>query len=846
MFRTSSARVCLALALACISFPVSAQSPSLGVLAQEAEARRASQRPSQSAAAEAEARKAAAARAPITARWKSEQEWIVSDVVSAIQNIAAAANGAREQGPTTARASPGPGQGATLEISDHIWAAAAYVPTARAAIVNRQAQCVPANDELIAALLDPTTQIIQRENVRVSAKLRADLRCPGAHEEAALLIGALALREAAGVFTDTRRLISRMTAHLAVADALRTEPASTRVRVLADAVQLTLIGRQKDALERLRALGPIDDSLDLLAWDRALRIRITEDWRLLQAPRRATLLEQLAWFRALTTRLGEEAALNRFDSLQEPIPVVDWGRMLLEDAYGAGVEGGNRFGQPTLVSELEDIGHVWQTFFNTQLTPEALVEALNREPQYGPAGANGIWAIDWGTWAATTQRHLLMEVNAIDTHLQDTLAVHGRGKDYRNGMRDTLGRLRLFPLLAVSFAGTRGQLKDTFAAAVQLARTRPELLTDWMWKCLIIKDPTAPASATWFYPYFPMGTLYDLDHRPYAAGSESRFAPEQIAAFRERAPYARGLAFEAARPLKEPTREQLTSIYGEQANYDLTMATALATVVLDQPSAYAQQYERISEMDPGQRIVLAEYLADRGDADAAVKQYEQWLETSDNEVKISNHGDWLLRRYFETGQQQKATSLADRAADTNSYLGLKAKADLLEWRGDLPGAELLLQRAVKRYEKTQPADLLAFYLRHGRKGQEVDRLVKAIFPSGMKRVTSADFRTAPVSGGKVTYAGEIGRRNDLLIDDVIVAVDGYVVTNDEQYDVVAAMSTSPTMRLFVWRKDRYREVSAQVRHGWVWGRVGDYEPASTAGPRPAPAATASGAAPSTR
>ena len=140
-------------------------------------------------------------------RWKSEQEWIVSDVVIAIQNIAAAANGAREQGPTTARASPGPGQGATLEISDHIWAAAAYVPTARAAIVNRQARRVPANDELIAALLDPTTRIIQRENVRVSAKLRADLRCPGAHEEAALLIGALALREAAGVFTDTRRLI---------------------------------------------------------------------------------------------------------------------------------------------------------------------------------------------------------------------------------------------------------------------------------------------------------------------------------------------------------------------------------------------------------------------------------------------------------------------------------------------------------------------------------------------------------------------------------------------------------------------------------------------------------------
>ena len=42
---------------------------------------------------------------------------------------------------------------------------------------------------------------------------------PEAHAEAALIVGTLALREAATVFNDPRRLISRMTAHLAVADA---------------------------------------------------------------------------------------------------------------------------------------------------------------------------------------------------------------------------------------------------------------------------------------------------------------------------------------------------------------------------------------------------------------------------------------------------------------------------------------------------------------------------------------------------------------------------------------------------------------------------------------------------
>jgi hypothetical protein len=90
--------------------------------------------------------------------------------------------------------------------------------------------------------------------------------------------------------------------------------------------------------------------------------------------------------------------------------------------------------------------------------------------------------------------------------------------------------------------------------------------------------------------------------------------------------------------------------------------------------------ERSSQMAPFQRLALAEYLVDRGETDAGVKQYEQWLETSGDEVGI------------------------------------------------------------------------------GRTGKEVDRLMAAIFPSGMKRVTSADFRTAPVRGAEVTDSGEIGQR----------------------------------------------------------------------------------------
>jgi hypothetical protein len=184
--------------------------------------------------------------------------------------------------------------------------------------------CRTVESPLIGALLEPSPETIHRENQCISARLKDDMRCADAHEEAALLVGSFALREAAGIFSDTRRLLSRMTAHLAVADALRSQaqpPKATvenrQVRMLADVVQLTLIGRQRTALNRLQALGTIGDDLDLQAWDRALRIRNTSDWRLLTQPRRATLFEPLSWFRAVHARVGEAAALARYDSLQD-------------------------------------------------------------------------------------------------------------------------------------------------------------------------------------------------------------------------------------------------------------------------------------------------------------------------------------------------------------------------------------------------------------------------------------------------------------------------------------------------------------------------------------------------
>jgi hypothetical protein len=840
VFRVRVAPVCLALALACVSFPVAAQRPSLGALSRDVEAgRRQTAPPAQPAPP------AAPAAAPVSGsvRWKSEQEWIVSDISSAIKNIAAAANGTRDGGPATARAAAGPGGAVTLAITDHIWAAPAYVPMAKAALGSQAVTCRAADEQpLIGALLDPTTVVLHRENIRISESLTRAPRCPGIHEEAALLIGSLALREAAGIFTDTRRLLSRMTAHLAVADALRGEAGRSRLRVLADTMQLTLIGREKDALDRLRALGDVEGNLDLQAWDRALRIRNTQDWRLLTAPRRATLFEQLTWFRAAMARLGEDGALARYDALEDPADVVDWGRVLLEPANGAGVDGGNRFGTATIAGELDDIARVWTTFFTGEPTQQKLFEALDEEPQYGPGGARGLWVLDWGTWAAASQRHLMMAINAYDTHLQRTLGLPDDAKEYRESVRTMFGGLRLFPLVAISFAGTPDQVRDSLLTAAQLARTRPDLFTDWMWKCLIMKEPTAPASANWFYPFFPMGTLFDVEHRPYAAHGRSRFTAAQIAEFRERAPYSRDLAFEAAKAVSAPTLASLAAVYGGMAEYDISFAEALSKQVYDNPAEYGRRLERMAQMEPGWRVRLAGYYADHARTADAVREYELWLATAQNEVMISNSIDWLLRHYFETGEIQKAATLADRAAGTGSYGGLMARASLHDWLGETADAERVLKTALDRYEMKKPYDLVSFQLRHGRTGPEVDRQRAVIFPTGMKRVTKASFRGKPRTGAVVEDAGETGRRNGLRSGDIVVAVDGIAVQDYWQYRVAADMRTDPAMRLIVWRADGYHELQTRLRFGWAWWRIHGYTAATPRAPgAPAAAAAASGA-----
>src|SRR5262249_40486623 len=109
---------------------------------------------------------------------------------------------------------------------------------------------------------------------------------------------------------------------------------------------------QRMALGRLQVLEAIPNlSPPVRAWNRALRMRNTEDWRVLADPLHATLLARLEYFTWVSGETGLSSGLEFLDKTDvEETP--DWGSRILTG--GVNVEAGQRFIPAGLTLVLND------------------------------------------------------------------------------------------------------------------------------------------------------------------------------------------------------------------------------------------------------------------------------------------------------------------------------------------------------------------------------------------------------------------------------------------------------------------------------------------------------------
>lgn len=753
---------------------------------------------------------------------RTETRWIADSVTAALIHMAPA--GKRSTLPAIRAGAP-------------VWDPATYAPLARVLFGNPAQDGNVSDHNARTPLLSPTTDILLRESSRLGSVLSRAPESAPAHESSALIVAALALQEPAGIFGDVRPELARITAHLAAADALRGTTEPTLDGVLARTVLLTLIGYQQAVLRELDRLAPRLTGPAERAWDLALRLRVTGNWRDYSVTAGSTLLERLEAARAIEDRLGNEAfeaALETLDTSGIPA----WDRLVLVSDFSVGA--GRAVTDDALTRAWDDASQVFQVLHPGQETPADLIARLNVEARptdraSKPARRQAV-VLDWPLWAGFEQRCLL---TAVDAHrrLTSDLALPGQEAAVDREIQEHFAPLALYPVLARRMAENDEDRAKAAMLARPLATTRPQLLTAAVWRMFAFRTAVAsnadafPVPDAWFADGVPAGSVFDVSNRALGSSAPAPATATTLAEWASERPFDWRLQWShrwrvaGRRPAEADARPAFEPLLG----YDLGALRFLAREVSLTRAARLVLYQQACEVSFAGCRDLADYQIREGrDPDAAVS-YERWIKATPDHVAAANRSAWLVRYYVRTAKLDKAEQRARKAADAYSYRGLAVLGHFLDARGREAEAELVYETIRNRYDDRQA--LGTFFVRKAlRKHDEPLQqrgwnVLKPIFPNGGERLAWNTLSGPPTDG--VAFA-TFGRRVEaigLRRDDIIVGVDEWRLRTARQYSVLADLRHDETMTFTVWRDGRYEQIHAVLRERWLGVELKDYESA---------------------
>jgi hypothetical protein len=779
----------------------------------------------------------------------TEEQWIVEGVMNAIAGMtlgveAPSARASRTIGndgssPTFRIAIAGSDDPLTVSVAGHIWAPQTYAAAAAQLMhLSETSGAATKHADLAArlALTNLSAATLLDVNERVSASLEQDPRSFSAHESAALLVGAFALRESGGMLSDVRPALTRMAAHLAMAQALRQSNEETLDGTCARGVLAALAGLQRQALSIADDISRRATTDGDHAWARALQLRVTGDWRNRPRANGETRLEQLEYARAARTRRGADAFLDYVDATVQD-PGVEWQR-IVSIGY-SNVEASNRFSRGGTRRELDEARLVWSHYHGREITDADLIPALNDRPAQSPIsrvdGKSRFRVLDWGTWAAFHQRQVCEAI--ID--LADNRRIIG-DEDALDKLPAQLephfSQLRLFPVVLRWIAGTVADYDRALIGARALVTTSPELVPALVWNALLEKPYYVgrarpfPTETAWLTPAVPTGTAFDLGVRALRAGCPRPPTLAQAALWAQEMPYDHWTQwahayFAAGKGV--PSLAVVRRAFGPLFDYDegaLMKAIEYTAMSLDERIGLTRSLCAVST---SRCPMLTELLLRDGRDLDAVKVYEQWFAQSRDRVGVANEMLWLMRYYVEQGNPSRAETIARDAASTGSARGVEVLAEFLDRSNRSDEAEQSYREIGERY-RNRATSLGTYLMRRALKNGDTALqatavgLLHEVFEAGVQPIVSHALPVRPTAG--VTFVG-FGKRAaaaGLEPTDVIVGVDGWRVASVHEYVEAARFSFDPVMKLTVWRKGRYQEISARIPQRWLGCRLKNF------------------------
>jgi tetratricopeptide (TPR) repeat protein len=752
--------------------------------------------------------KAAALDAPFT----TEEAWIVDEIVHDITEMsaypgkppAATIQDVRPDGGIY-RVTVGDAEPSELDLRNDLWSPAAFAVLARDTFGSTASAggTVAAPASIYRSLVELTPASLVAADAAVSTRLASDMRDVSAHESAALMLAGFALREAAGRMADTRWAMNRMTAHLAIATALRGRRAAGIDARLAEATLLALTDRQTRAMAILESLETSSRSDAVSAWTRALRMRITDDWRLLPDPANATRLEQREYFRArrATIRLSRGTVLLQRMGVA---PEAEWVRIV--NNYSVAVNDG------WLITEALDLERaeyedVFKRIHGHPIDKNPMT-ALNT-PASRCVASGAVHVLPWGAWAEFEQRHLSVVISRYDSFLRHSLGAGDQADTQKLVLKRQLGDLWIFPASTLWWTkgpnGLEGDLRYINEVVDQVV-SAPHRVTATAWTYLnrgtkyepVRRGVTPPG--VWFFKPAPR-SAYEAGTRVRESGHTQSVT--DMAAILDGAPYDFLLtsAYLTTKYGEKAPIEEIDRLLGNRMEYD-PRAIGWALAVLPDGDRRVALLRTSCQIAAGACTDLGYELARLGRDDEAAKSYEKaFADPTLDSIAVANRSAWLLRYYASHDRVGPALKLAERVANTGAFDGLVGAAHLYERLGRTEDAQDMYQSSAQSYDDF--SELLGFYYRavEVRKKREYEGAWKEardqVFPNGLTNSPLSDEK--PAVGIHVASDSPLARKAGLGAGDIIVAVDGWHVANVPQYRAVRAFPETGPFTLTVWR-----------------------------------------------
>jgi tetratricopeptide (TPR) repeat protein len=743
-----------------------------------------------------------------------------------------------------------------------------------------------AND-VLGHLLNLTGAKLAVEDVRLSGNLQQHPASWQDHEAAALVLTALALREEAGSYSDNRTLLSRATAHLALAQALRGDQRATWPGLIAGAAIRTLSGRELDALAHLDNLSAQPDLPDSAkTWITALRLLAKQDWRVADVTPKSPLLLKIAWFKILKLDLFSEVAAKRLEQVVPQPPqdpnappdqqktnpetlIPDWGRIAGRSPFYDQSGDDVKNAEYRLDLEFHELDEILKTEGSTPFNLENLASIFSeRETNTISHDADGktvVHVIGPGSFKAASLRHIFAGL------ISKRLIPDPAGESDQ----DPAQAQNSFTKMDSLFQGVPGyELARLHLGFVEPDESKKQY-ADWVaakktWRVWevpygLVRDMPGYTHVEAFYRHaVPFGTVYDTDlDRRY--GFINAVNPEVMPPFDTP---------ELEKIKKLPIQEANLAIenYSNKYNAILRATEAKSPKPFEQellklaPDEYilAQDHvpndklitavapfldyclnpigriedldsEHLSDadremivrkhvaLDPGFGFRAAEVLRENGNPDEAAEMERRAIPAIDNPIGLSNAVMPLVIYDLEHGQKDEALALAQKAGNVASELGLATYCYAMEYVGRFDEAEAAANQLKTMY--SNDSFIYTLHVRH--KDHYPDLYANAVeeaYPNGFVRVTLADFSVAPKAGCLIKSSSDLLAEARLQPGDVIVALDGYRVDSDVQYGFARAMTMNCNMDFIIWRNGKYLEIKAFVPDRRMFIETGDYKP----------------------